>query len=123
MSTALVIDDNRQTADSLSRMLNLFDIDAHTAYGSRTALLYLKEEIPDVIFLDLKLPGVDGFEILAYIRRLPRMEDTSVIVVTSDDQPETAEKAIQSGAIEVIIKPVSMDVLESALRKVGLRES
>jgi CheY-like chemotaxis protein len=83
----------------------------------------LKEEIPDVIFLDLKLPGVDGFEILAYIRRLPRMEDTSVIVVTSDDQPETAEKAIQSGAIEVIIKPVSMDVLESALRKVGLRES
>jgi CheY-like chemotaxis protein len=120
MTTALVIDDNRQTADSLSRMLSLFNVDSQTAYGARTALMYLKEATPEVIFLDLILPGVDGFEILAYIKRLPRMQGTPVIVITSDDQPETSEKALQSGAVAVIIKPITVDVLESALKKAGL---
>ena len=92
MPTALVIDDNRQAADSLSQLLTLLDVSAEIAYGPRAAMLTLNESIPGVIFLDIHMPGVDGFEILSYLRRDPRLDRTPVIVVTSDDQLETRKK-------------------------------
>jgi PleD family two-component response regulator len=114
---AVVIDDNRQMADGLCRMLSLLDINAQPAYGPRAAMLLLNEVKPDILFLDINMPGVDGFEVLAYFRRLPKMVDVPVVIVTSDDQPETAEKALQSGAFEVIIKPVTLTGLEDVLQK------
>jgi len=120
MTTALVIDDNRQTADSICMMLNLLGIDARSAYGSRTGILKLKEKVPDVVFLDLNMPGVDGFEVLAYIRRLPHMENVPVVVITSDDQPETADKVLKLGAKAFVLKPAGIEDLEMAIREVGL---
>jgi len=114
---AVVIDDNRQMADGLCRMLSLLDINAQPAYGPRAAMLLLNDLKPDILFLDINMPGLDGFEVLAYIRRLPQMMDVPVVIVTSDDQPETAEKALQTGALQVMIKPVSVTGLEGVLRK------
>ena len=90
MTNALVIDDNRQPADILCQLLSLLDIEAIPAYGSRAAMLHLREQVPDIVFLDLSMPGVSGFEVLAYLRREPRLIHVPVFIVTSDDQPETA---------------------------------
>lgn len=120
MINALVIDDNRATADSLVDMLRLLDVEGMPVYGARTAILELSKQIPDVIFLDINMPGVSGYEVLSYIRRDPRLRDVPVFMVTSDDQPQTAEKARKTGALLTIIKPVSVDALENALKKIGL---
>lgn len=116
MKHALVIDDSRQSADTLCQMLSLFEIQAQPAYGARAAIFALREWTPDIVFLDIAMPGVDGFEVLAYLRREPRLANTPVIIVTADDAPETTSRALREGALKVIIKPASLEALEDALR-------
>jgi chemosensory pili system protein ChpA (sensor histidine kinase/response regulator) len=89
MTDGLIIDDNRQTADALQQMLELLDLPAKVAYGSSQAMAVLANFVPRFICLDINMPGVDGTEVLAYIRREPRLMKVPVIVITSDDQPET----------------------------------
>ena len=114
----LIIDDNRSMADALKKMLAELEVSARVAYGSSAAMSVLGNFIPDFICLDINMPGVDGTEILAYLKREPRLMRTPVIVVTSDDQPETKQRVMRGGAQAVLIKPATMDVLESALKKI-----
>lgn len=120
MDKALIVDDNRQIADSLAHMLKFFNIEAQMAYGARAALTSLKNTTPSVIFLDLNMPGLTGFDVLAFLRREPHLENTPVIVVTSDDQPESAQRAMDIGATAYVIKPVTMDILEASLKSMDL---
>jgi two-component system chemotaxis response regulator CheY len=66
------------------------------------------------------MPGIDGFEIMAYLRREPRFRDVPVVVVTADDQPETALKARRTGALLVLVKPPTVDTLERVLHAASL---
>lgn len=120
MINALVIDDNRDSADAVVSMLSLLDVEARAAYGPRAAMLVLKDATPDIVFLDINMPGLDGFEVLSYLRRFPRMHEVPIVFITSDDQPETAGKVRKTGALLVIIKPATVDSLELALRKAGM---
>lgn len=120
MLSALVIDDNRQMADSLCQMLELLGITAEAAYGARTGILTFTKKIPSMVFLDINMPSVDGFEVLGYLRRQPVLENTPVIVVTSDDQPETAKRSREMGAVAIILKPVTVELLEKSLKEVKL---
>lgn len=119
---ALIVDDNRQIADTLAQMLGFFNIDAQMAYGPRAALTALKDQgtTPSIVFLDLNMPGLTGFDVLAFLRREPRLEEVPVIVVTSDDQPESAQRAMQIGATAYVIKPITLDVLEASLKSMDL---
>ena len=117
MTEALIIDDNRTTADALGQMLAVLGFKARLAYGSNAAMAILATGfIPKFICLDINMPGVNGTEILAYLRREPRLIPVPVFVITSDDQPETRRKVMKLGANVMIIKPATIDALEDALR-------
>ncbi|MEW5829366.1 MAG: response regulator [Chloroflexota bacterium] len=120
MDVALIIDDNRQTADTLREMLQMLGIEAMVAYGASAGLGALKISRPGAIFLDLNMPGVDGFEILGYMHREPRLSNVPVVVVTSDDQPETARRVQEMNVKAMIIKPVMLETLEAAVKRAGL---
>ena len=120
MSSVLVIDDNRLTADSLCQMLAWLGHTARPVYGPRDAILSLHEHPADAILLDLTMPGVDGFELMSFFQREPALASIPVIVVTSDDQPETARKARRAGAKGVVVKPASIEGLESVLKACGV---
>jgi CheY-like chemotaxis protein len=116
MKTALVIDDNRITADSLCQMLDLLDVYTKAAYSPRGAILMLAEFSPNIVFVDINMPGVTGFEILSYCKRDPKLENIPVVFVTSDDQDETRKRAKEGGAFGLIVKPASFDTLEKVLK-------
>jgi CheY-like chemotaxis protein len=116
----LIIDDNRQTADALQQMLGLLELPTQVAYGSSAAISTLGRMIPQFICLDINMPGVDGTEVLAYIRREPRLMKVPVIVITADDQPETRQQVLKGGAQAMLIKPATIDALEGALKKSGI---
>lgn len=120
MTTALVIDDNRNTADALVEMLDVMGVDARPAYGSSPAMAMLKSLTPPLILLDINMPGVDGMEILSYLKREPRLMNSKVVVITSDDQPETKAKALKNGAKAVLLKPASILSLEPILQEIGI---
>lgn len=118
MTEGLIVDDNRQTADALHQMLDVLGVKARVAYGSSPAISMLGGGFtPSLICLDINMPGVDGIEILLYLRREPRLVKIPVIVITSDDQPETRRKVMSGGATAMIIKPATIDALEGALKK------
>lgn len=120
MSYALVIDDSKLAADALIQILKIWDLDAKVALNPAAGMSILATEVPRVIFLDINMPGVDGFEVLGFLKREPHLIGVPVIIVTSDDQPETEQRAIKSGASAVVIKPVMIDFLETALKKAGV---
>ena len=118
MAEALIIDDNRSTADALSQMLAVLGLKTRVAYGSSPAMSLLGSGFtPHFVCLDINMPGVDGTEILAYLRREPRLIPVSVFIITLDDQPETRRKVMQLGATAMIIKPATIDALEDVLKK------
>ena len=116
----LIIDDNRSMADSALKMLNMLGLSARVAYGASAAMALLQNFVPRFVCLDVNMPGVDGVEILAYMKRDPRLSATPVIVITFDDQPETRQRMLQGGAQAVLIKPATVETLESALKGAGL---
>ena len=120
MKKALIVDDNRQMADSLCQMLGLLGVTAEAAYGARTGILTFTKKIPNIVFLDINMPSVDGFEVLGYLRRQPVLANTPVIVVTSDDQPETARRSKELGAVAFILKPFTVESLEKVLKAAKL---
>lgn len=120
MPHALVIDDSRHTADTLCQMLNLLGVQAQPAYGPRDALLEIRKDPLDIIFLDINMPGVDGFEVLSFIQREPHLKKIPVVIVTSDDQPETEIKARETGALRLMLKPVTVEALEHVLKQMKL---
>jgi len=114
----LIIDDNRQTADALSQMLAVLGFKARVAYGSSPAMEILgKGFLPNFICLDINMPGVNGTEVLGFLRREPRLKNVPVLVITSDDQPETRQKVMKLGATDLIIKPATIDTLEESLKR------
>ena len=120
MNEALIIDDNRSTADALYQMLTVLDVNARVAYGASPAMTLLSSFVPALILLDINMPGVDGLEILAYLRREPRLVPVPVIVITSDDQPETRARVMKGRANAMIIKPATLEDLEENLKKIGI---
>ena len=118
MTEALIIDDNRSTANALSQMLTVLGFKSRLAYGSSAAMSILGSGFtPKFIFLDLNMPGVAGTEILAFLRREPRLIRVPVVVVTSDDQPDTRTKVLKLGATAIVIKPATIESLETVLKK------
>ena len=117
---ALVIDDNRDVADGLCNILSMLGVQAQAAYGPRSAMLALRQHTPSLVLLDILMPGLDGFEVLAYLRREPRLADVPVFVVSTENQPESIDRALQAGAAAYILKPVSVERLESEMRKANL---
>jgi len=120
MPDVLVVDDNQDLADVICAMLNILEISARPAYGARSGLLALEEKVPDLVFLDINMPGADGFEVLSNIHRTPGCEDLPVIMLTSDDQWENIKRAKEMGAATLIVKPVSLNLLETTLKDFGL---
>ena len=120
MQDGLIIDDNRHTAEALKQMLDVLQVPARVAYGSSAAMSILNTFVPRFICLDINMPGVDGTEILAYLRREPRLLRVPVIVITSDDQMETRQRVMLGGAQAVLIKPATIDSLENALKKTSI---
>ncbi|HLF88756.1 MAG TPA: response regulator [Anaerolineales bacterium] len=120
MITALVVDDNRQFADSLCEILRYLDIEAEAAYGALTALQRVKVLAPSAVFLDINMPGLDGLEVFSYFKREPYLANTAVFIISSETDPDIVKQALDLGARAYLTKPVSMEEIEKVLREAEL---
>src|SRR5258708_9201960 len=118
MSYAYIIDDCRETADSLVQWLSLFNYETRVALGPLAAIEALVRRVPDVIFLDIHMQGMDGVEVCRYVRRDPRTAEVAIIGVSSDTQPALVERVRLAGANGFLGKPLEFDVLAEVLRAV-----
>lgn len=121
MPDALIIDDHLETAEGLRWMLALLAYDVQVAPGARPALEALAQHVPDVIFLDIHMPGLDGVEVCRYIRRDPRTARVIIVAISSDTQPTLIARVREAGADGFLSKPVDMRELEDVTQEITLR--
>jgi DNA-binding NtrC family response regulator len=111
----LVVDDEVAFANTLSQRLQLRDMIVGTAYDGEEALLKLKEEEPDVMVLDLRMPGMQGMDILRETKKAYPL--VQVIVLTGHGTDKDAEEAKRLGGFDFLNKPADIDHLERKIRK------
>jgi CheY-like chemotaxis protein len=117
--TALIVDDSRTALAALSRLLKAQGIGADTVESGPEALDYLRRNAhPGVIFLDHMMPGMDGFETLAAIKRDAATRDVPVVMYTSREGDAYMGQAMVQGAIGVLRKPVNPEELDQVLQRV-----
>ena len=114
----IIIDDERLAREELKSLLKDYhEIEIiDEAKNGEEGIQKIKEHKPDLIFLDINMPGLNGFEMIKHLEEIPR-----VIFVTAYD--EFALKAFDSNALDYILKPVETNRLEKAIQKVFLEKT
>jgi CheY-like chemotaxis protein len=111
----LVVDDDRDAADSLAMLLELWGHRPRVAYGAEAALRAAADEPPDVVLLDLGLPGMDGFKLAAGLRALNGTDGTVFFAVTGHTLPTYRDRAKACRFAEVLLKPVEPETFRKLL--------
>jgi chemotaxis protein CheY-P-specific phosphatase CheC/CheY-like chemotaxis protein len=115
----IICDDSGMARKQMARTLpEGWDVDVQFATNGKEALFILRDQAIDVMFLDLNMPVLDGYQTLAAIKRLNIQ--TKVIVVSGDIQPEAHQRVKNMGAIDFIKKPVSAETLANVLAEAGI---
>jgi CheY-like chemotaxis protein len=111
----LVVDDNRDAADSLAMILEMSGTEVAVAYDGEQALVLIEEETPDVVLMDIGMPVMDGYEVARRIRSTPGGERFHLVALTGWGQADDKERALATGFDEHLTKPIDPAVLAELL--------
>ena len=112
----LLVDDSKTELHHLSDVLGKRGYQVRTAENGDEALRRLAEDKPDLILMDVVMPGTNGFQLTRSITRDPRYADVPVIMCTSKDQETDKVWGMRQGARDYIVKPVGADELIAKIR-------
>ncbi|PWR70670.1 two-component system response regulator [Methanospirillum stamsii] len=111
----LIVDDTIKDLQSGSQLLTRSGFQVYTARNGEDALSLLEKKIPDIILLDLIMPGMDGIEVMRIIRE--KYPEIPVVLCTAADQEPIVRLAMLSGAFGVIVKPYDPDTMLRTIRR------
>jgi DNA-binding NtrC family response regulator len=109
----LIADDEVEFASTIVARLKLRNFTANMANSGKEALDVIEHEPPDVLLLDLKMPDLDGLEVLANLQE--NYPDLAVIILTGHGSFEAGQKGMALGAYDYIMKPVDLNILVSKI--------
>ena len=115
----LLIEDSEADTILATRVLQQFDVDIETANDAEAAerLLFEQGLRPELILLDLSLPGVHGLDVLRKIKNDARTQDVKVVIVTGNEAEQIAMKAYNLRCDGIVHKPITLDSVRELLRK------
>ncbi|MCP4023365.1 MAG: response regulator [Desulfobacteraceae bacterium] len=116
----LVIDDEKPTLSMFKLFLTAYGYEVYTAEDGEKGLSMFEELRPQIVFTDIKMPGIDGLEVVRRIRKTGI--DAQVIIITGHGDMETAVKALDLDASDFINKPVERQALNAALARAEKRK-
>lgn len=100
----LIVEDDRFLRELIARKLTAEGFNIAEAVDGEDGLRKIKEEKPDLVLLDLILPGIDGFEVLAKAKDDPAIASTPIIILSNLGQREEVEKGLKLGAADYLVK-------------------
>ncbi len=119
---ALIVDDSKVACKVLANLLDSFDLEADSVYSAEAAIEFLKENKPDIIFMDHHMPDMNGFEAVKVVKKNPRTATIPVMMYTSQEGNMYVSQARALGAVDVVPKGVEKRQLRESLVKLGLLE-
>ncbi len=121
--TALVVDDSKSARFALRKFLEGFNYKVETAESANEAYRCLGGNLPDVIFMDHIMPGIDGFEALRVLKADPRTGEVPVVICSSNEGEDFVAQARARGASNVLQKPPSPEQLAGVLANLTSRQA
>jgi signal transduction histidine kinase len=118
MSIILIVDDNASARETLVAMLENQQYRIELAEDGFHALQILRQLQPDLILLDVMMPGMDGFEVCRRIRAAPQLAEVPIIMLTALDDRASLLQGIEAGADDFLIKPVDRYELTARVRTI-----
>ena len=112
----LVVDDEINIRKTVARALGKRQYDVRTAVNGEEAVAMMDEEAPDIVLLDLKMPGLDGLEVLGEIRQ--RGISTHVVIITAYGTVDNAVEAMKLGAVDFLQKPFLPDDIRELVENI-----
>ena len=117
----LAVDDIPLNILLVQKMLKRFNFKLRTASGGQQALDMVAQKKPDLILLDLMMPGIDGFEVIRRLRENPETADIQIIILSALNSQEDVVKGFNAGANDFIMKPIIMEkLLSCVVNQLGL---
>ncbi|ALV08578.1 MULTISPECIES: response regulator [Roseateles] len=115
----LVVDDSKTELHHLSDLLTKRGYTVRTAENGEEAMKRLEEEKPDLILMDVVMPGQNGFQLTRAITRDERYADVPVVICTSKNQETDKVWGMRQGARDYVVKPVKADELIAKIKALG----
>ncbi len=106
MTRVLVVDDEVGALTLIGIMLERGGFEVLKARDAYAALDLLKTVVPDLIILDVMMPGMDGIELCSCIRAMPATQDTPMLILSARGDPESIERGMAAGANDYLQKPI-----------------
>ena len=113
--TVVLVDDNQTSRKFFLRAIENLSVDLKTYGNTDDAIEYLKDNKPSLLFLNIIMPDKNGLTFLEELRKLPLHSDTRVIMITSKDYSQDRTIAFELGALDFIVKPMSMRSITSIM--------
>jgi len=113
----LIVDDEPNNVDFLEQALEDSGYQLITATNGQEALNKIQSEQPDLILLDLNMPVMDGFTVLAKVKEDPNLRDIPVIIISSEHESKSVVKGIKQGAEDYLTKPVNAGLLVKKVKE------
>jgi CheY-like chemotaxis protein len=114
----LVVDDNRDAADAMVMAAQVLGHEAVAVYDGTAALSLLQTFRPDLMILDLSMPGMDGYALATAIRARQEFRDTLLVALSGFGAEGDRQRSLQSGFDLHMLKPMEIDTLEHLLLRV-----
>jgi CheY-like chemotaxis protein len=117
------VDDDRDTTDSTALLLTLSGHEAHCAYDGPSALAEARSWLPNVVLLDLQMPGMDGYEVARQFRQDPALNQVFIVCISGHGQTVHRQRSLDAGCDEHFIKPVDPQILQTLLERLAELEN
>jgi CheY-like chemotaxis protein len=111
----IVVDDDPDAAELVSSLLERDGHEVRTAHDAREAIAVATEFQPDVAFLDIGLPTMDGFQLAAALRAMPELRHCRFVAITGYDDDEDRKQSARIGIEAHLVKPISLETLREVL--------
>ena len=111
----LYIEDNKDNRKLVTRVLQAAGFDVATVEDGMKGLVFVKENTPDLILIDLQLPELDGYTVTKELRKMPKLKDTPIIALTANVLKEDRDRSFAAGCNGFIHKPIDVDRLPEQL--------
>jgi signal transduction histidine kinase len=116
LPVVMVVDDQSANVQVVGQLLTHADYDVVPVFDGREALTLAERSPPDLVLLDMRMPGLDGFAVLEGLQALPQTRDVPVVFLTADHERDSLVRAFSSGAVDYITKPFIAEELLARVR-------
>ena len=121
----VAVDDSNVVLKMLKNVLNKEEYDVHPFSTGKRALEYLvqKDNIPDLIVLDIEMPEMNGYDVLERIKQMDHLENVPVIFLTANGEKKHVIKAVTGGVKDYVVKPIDKEILNKKLDSLWKEQS